>query len=193
VARSLDRTAAGQLVGTEAGATFNLKQFLGYLWQFYLPKLPFQEPWPSATGLPVYDVFVKGAWGSFGWLEVHMAEAIYVLLALATVVAIVAAGVALWRSRATLDPPVAVFLVLVVAALLAGLHWTEYHYVLDGNVNFMQGRYLFPLIGLGGAILAKALTLVPEGRRGQVLAGVIGLLAGLQLYGLGLVLERYYA
>ena len=192
VARSLDRTASGQLVGTEAGAAFNIKQFLGYVWQFYLPKLPFQEPWPTATGLPLYDVFLKGTWGSFGWLEVPMAEVVYAALAAITLLAFAGAGFALWRSRRSLDLSIAVFLVLVVAALLAGLHWTEYHYVLDGNVNFMQGRYLFPLIGLAGAVLAKALTLVPETRRAHVVAAVVGVLVGLQLYGLGLVLERYY-
>jgi hypothetical protein len=81
----------------------------------------------------------------------------------------------------------------VTVTLLAGLHWTEYHYVLGGNVNFMQGRYLFPLIGLGGAAFAKALTLLAPAWRAPVLAGVIGLLVVLQLYGFGLVLERYYA
>ena len=193
IARSLDRTASGQLVGTDGGAVFNLKQFLGYVWQFYLPKLPFQEPWPTSVGLPLYEIFLKGAWGTFGWLEVPMAEAVYVLLAFLTLTAFVAAGVALWRTRASFDLPIAVFFLLVLAALLAGLHWTEYHYILQGNVGFMQGRYLLPLIGLGGAVLAKALTLVRRDWRPTAVAAVVGLLVALQLYSLGLVIERYYA
>jgi 4-amino-4-deoxy-L-arabinose transferase-like glycosyltransferase len=193
IARSLDRSASGQLVGAEGGAVFNLKQFLGYVWQFYLPKLPFQEPWPTSVGLPLYEIFLKGAWGMFGWLEVPMAEAVYVLLAVLTGATFLAAGVALWRTRRTFDLPVAIFFLLVVTALLAGLHWTEYHYILNGNVGFMQGRYILPLIGLWGAVLAEALTLLRPDRRPTAVALVVGLLVALQLYGLGLVVERYYA
>lgn len=193
IARGLDRPASGQLVGTGAGSGLDLQQLASYLWQFYLPKLPFQEPFPNAAGLPLYEIFVKGSWGAFGWLEVMFAEPVFLALTALTVAAFVAAGVALWRTRRAIDLPVAAFFAVVVVTMLAGLHWTEYHYVLGGNVNFMQGRYLFPLLGLFGLALAKALTLVPPGRRASVAGAVIGLLVVLQLYGLGLVLQRYYA
>ena len=194
LARSLDRTASGQLVGTGSDAVaLNVKQLASYLWQFYFPRLPSLEPFPLSTEQPVYDIFAKGVWGAYGWLEIGLPEPLYIVLAVLTLAMLGAAGYALLRSPRRIDLPIALFLLLVTGALLAGLHWTEYHYVLAGNVNFMQGRYLFPLIGLGGAALAKALTLVPSSRRPSVLAGVIGLLLALQLYGMGLVLERFYA
>lgn len=193
IARSLDRAASTQLAGTGSGAGRDFNQLASYLWQFYFPKLPFQEPFPSSTGLPVYDVFLKGAWGSFGWLEVVLAEPVYVALAVVTVGTFAAAGVALWRGRRSIDLRIALFLVLVAGTLLAGLHWTEYHFVIGGNPNFMQGRYVLPLVALGGAALAKALTLVPRVWRAPGVAMAIGLLVALQLYSLGLVLQRYYA
>jgi hypothetical protein len=197
IARALDRAAVNKVPGTGGGAAavggpppVNL---FDYLWQFYLPKLPFQTRFPNAEELPLYEIFVKQAWGAFGWLEVMYAEPVYAVLTALTAVVLVAAGVALWRTRRSVDLAIAAFFVLVAVTLLAGLHWTEYHYVLGGNVNFMQGRYLFPLIGLGALILAKALTLVPTGWRATVVAAGIGLLVVLQLYGLGLALQRYYA
>ena len=57
----------------------------------------------------------------------------------------------------------------------------------------MQGRYWLPLIGLAGLGAAAALRVVPARLRAVVLAaGVSGLFA-LQLFSLGLVLERFYA
>jgi 4-amino-4-deoxy-L-arabinose transferase-like glycosyltransferase len=193
IARSLNRAASGQLVGTGGGSTFDVREAASYLWQFYLPKLPFQTDFPSSTDWPVYDIFVKGATGAFGWLEVMFPAPVFVAAAALAVVTAAAAAVALWRTRRTIDVPIALFFLLAAGTLLAGLHWTEYHFILSGNVNFMQGRYLFPLLGIGGVALAKALTLVPPARRATAVATVLGLLVALQLYGLGLVLQRYYA
>jgi 4-amino-4-deoxy-L-arabinose transferase-like glycosyltransferase len=191
VARGLNRTVSGQLVGTNS--TLDVQELASYLWQFYLPKLPFQSGFANAKDLPLYEIFLKQGWGAFGWLEVMYAKGVYIVLAALTAAVVVAAGVALWRTRRAVDLAIGAFFVLVVVALLAGVHWTDYHYVIGGNVNFMQGRYLFPLVGLGALALAKALTLVPAGWRANVVAAGIGLLVVLQLYGLGLVLQRYYA
>jgi 4-amino-4-deoxy-L-arabinose transferase-like glycosyltransferase len=193
IARGLNRAASGQLATPGAGSGLDLVQLASYLWQFYLPRLPWQDPFPNSTGLPAFEIFVKGAWGAFGWLEVKLAEPVYVALGALTLATFVAAGVALWRTRRSFDWAVAAFLALATATLLAGLHWTEYHFVLSGNPNFMQGRYLLPLVGIGGLALAKALTLVPPAWRMTAVAGIAGLLVALQLYGLGLVLQRYYA
>ena len=71
-------------VGKAAGAPvrpFNLRQFLSYVWQFYLPRLPGMSPDRVTSGLPVYDIWLRQGWGVFGWLELWMPEAVYVLLA----------------------------------------------------------------------------------------------------------------
>jgi predicted membrane protein DUF2142 len=107
IARSLNRAASGQLVGTGAGSTLDVKELGSYLWQFYLPKLPFQTRFPNAEELPLYEIFIKQAWGAFGWLEVMYAEPVYAVLTALTAAVLVAAGVALWRTRRSVDLAIA--------------------------------------------------------------------------------------
>ena len=85
------------------------------------------------------------------------------------------------------------FLVLVVAALVAGLHWTDYKELERGAGGFMQTRYLFPIIGLFGLALAGALSLVPLRRRPIAVAATVASLLVFHVLSLGLVVERFYA
>ncbi len=57
----------------------------------------------------------------------------------------------------------------------------------------MQGRYLFPVIGIFGLALAGALSLVPERLRGAATGATIAGLFVFHLFALGLVIERFYA
>jgi hypothetical protein len=85
------------------------------------------------------------------------------------------------------------FLALAFAALLGGLHWTDYHQLESGTKGFMQGRYLFPAIGIFGLALAGAVSLLPAARRGAAAGAAIAGLFVFHLFALGLVLERFYA
>ncbi len=76
--------------------------------------------------------------------------------------AIFAGGLAaLIRARRGLDLRVVLFLVLACGALLGGLHWTDYHQIEAGSRGFMQGRYVFPVIGVMALALAGAVSLLP--------------------------------
>ena len=81
LARVLDRAAVNKVPGTGGGgaAAAGLQHFglLDYLWQFYLPKLPFQSNVPAIPRLPVYDIWLKGGWAAFGWLEVRFPNPVY--------------------------------------------------------------------------------------------------------------------
>jgi 4-amino-4-deoxy-L-arabinose transferase-like glycosyltransferase len=194
IARLSHRAAAAQ-VSQAAGATgFNLRDFGSYLWQFYLPKLPFQRPF-SIPGdhLPVYDVWLKTGWAGFGWLEVVFPEWVYVLL---TVVTVAIAAVALrevWRARRRADPAVLAFLALVAVTLLAGLHWTEFKMLTGGQGPFNAGRYLLPLAGIAGLAVALAVRVVPAARRPAAAAAALSGLFVLNLFSFGLMIERFYA
>ncbi len=192
VARILGRQAAAQLSGTATTGAVNVRELASYLWQFYFPRLPFMTDY-FTTQLPVYDVMLKGAWGRFGWLEVRFPGPFYWLLGLATVAVAAAAGARLWRGRARMDGGVAALFALAAAGLLAGLHWTEYHVLAAHAGGFMQGRYLLPLVGLGGLALAQALRLLPGRRQAAGAAAAVGALFALQVLSLGLVLVRFYA
>jgi 4-amino-4-deoxy-L-arabinose transferase-like glycosyltransferase len=199
VARAADRPAAGlatQVTQTaSAGTGSSAREFLSYLWQFYLPKTPIQNPYPFPSGsrLPVIDIWMTYGWAAFGWLEVKFSAWVYWILATLTTAIALAASVALFRARRQLDLRVTAFLAVVFVALVAGLHWTDYKELERGAPGFMQTRYLFPIIGLFGLALAGALSLVPVGRRPVAVAATVASLFAFHVLSLGLVLERFYA
>jgi hypothetical protein len=85
------------------------------------------------------------------------------------------------------------FLATAALVLLAGLHWTEYRTLAGGAGPFNQGRYLLPLLPLGGAAVAALVSLVPAGRRGAAAGALLGGLAVLQVASLAITAGRFYA
>jgi hypothetical protein len=190
----LDREASAQLTTATSTSGLNVRELLSYLWQFYLPRLPFQTDYPTiAQAIPVYDIWLKMGWAAFGWTEVTFPGPVYVVLATATALVGVAAAVGLWRDRFSIDRGVAALFLLAAVVLLAGLHWTEFRQLEGGSGNFNQGRYLFPLLGLGGLATAQAIRLLAPARRGLAVAGVVGGLFLLQVASLALMMARFYA
>ncbi len=185
---SLDRPPAEQLTdAARASPGTDWRELGSYLWQFYLPRLPFMADLHS--NLPLYQVWIKQGWGAFGWLEIRFPENVYRALALLTAAIGVAAAARLWRARRGIDWGIAAFLALTVAGLLGGLHWTDFH----EPTGFMQGRYAFPLIGLVGCAVAAAVDLLPERRRASGVAVVLGGLFAFHLCSFALVAVRFYA
>ena len=179
-------TAAARAASATAGE-------LGYDWQFYLPRLPFmRDQFPGV--LPLWDTWVKGFVGRFGWLDVGFPQMI-AKLALAIYVALVGlAAAALWRGRALLRSRWAELgtYVLMALGLLAAIHHAGYRGRADTGVPFEQARYLLPLLPLYGAIVALAVR--GAGRRwGHALAVTIVVLALAHgLFAQLLVISRFY-
>ena len=193
VAHALDRPAVNQVGGSGENAKLDARSFGSYLWQFYLPRLPSQKPFGTIDDLRVYSVWVKTGWAAFGWLEVRFPDWVYALFA-AVSAFVIAGGVLLvvlrWRA---IDHAVVAFFGLALLCLLAGLHWVEYKTVVEQQLPFNQGRYLFPLLPLWGVAVAGLVEQIP--RRGQAVGFgvVLGALFVLQLFSLGLTAERYFA
>jgi len=192
-ARLADRPAINQ-VGGGGGAGQEIPGFVSYLWQFYLPKLPFQTALPGPFGqAPAFDLWVEGGWAAFGWLEVVFPRPLYVVLAVLTGVMLVGALVSTRRHAVRRDVPAFAFLALVALGLLAGLHAAEYKVFSEQGTILNQGRYLLPLVPLLGLAAAGSLSLL-EGRRRAAATGV--LLAGLfalQIFSLALIAVRFHA
>jgi 4-amino-4-deoxy-L-arabinose transferase-like glycosyltransferase len=192
-----DRSATTGIGGTAAPAAASgssAREFLSYLWQYYLPRTPLQTDYNVPPGgYPLLQVWITQGWAAFGWLEVKFTPWVYRILALLTAGAGVTAAVAVWRVRRTIDLRVAGFLALAFAGLLAGLHWTDYHQLESGVRGFMQARYVFPAIGILGLALAAAVSLVRASWRGAVVGGTVAFLLVFHLLSLGLVLQRFYA
>jgi 4-amino-4-deoxy-L-arabinose transferase-like glycosyltransferase len=195
VAHAAERAVSAQFsAATSTGGVLDVRFLLSYVWQFYLPRFPFQnDVFPTVSSLPLDSIWLQGAWGSFGWLEVDFPPLVYDVLIAVTVIVVIAAGTTLWRTRRTTDWAVAVFFSGLTVTLLAGLHWTEFQLLSRGGGLLNQGRYLLPLAGLAGLCVAQALRLLPPRLRPYGVSVVMGGLLALQLLALGLMTDRYFA
>jgi hypothetical protein len=138
-------------------------------------------------------VWITQGWASFGWLEIKFEPWVYRVLGVLTMSVFGAGLVALVRAGRRIDWRVLAFLAAACVALLAGLHWTDYHKLEGGEPAFMQARYLFPLISVMGLALGGAVSLAPLRARGALAGAAIAGLLVFHLFALGLVLERFYA
>jgi 4-amino-4-deoxy-L-arabinose transferase-like glycosyltransferase len=202
-ARSLHRATVNQVTtatDTDSGVplhprnSFNVKGFVSYVRQFYLPN-PRSRGALFPSTLPLYSVWFKGAWGVFGWRQFRLAPAVFFVLAALSLAALAAAGVAIARGRVALDLATVAFIVVAALGLLLALHVTEYRiiFVAKERGDFNQGRYLLPLVSLGGVAVAAGLSLLGPRRRAHAAAALLALLVTLQLLALGTVAEWFYA
>lgn len=191
-ARLFERSPAAQVgVVTDAPA-FNVRELASYVWQYYLPELPFMTPYPSvAESLPAYDLLIKGTVGAFGWLEIEFPEFVYLAAALCVLAVVGGLIVALVRRRRLRSE--VIFLCLVALALMAGLHYSEYQQLEGGAVNFIQGRYLLPLVSVAGLAVVAAAREAPRRLSEPLLASLLAALALLNVWAMALVLERFSA
>ena len=188
------RGIRGQVDRPVPASFADLHGFASYLWQFYLPRLPFQRPLHGLVELPVYSVWLKTSWAAFGWLEIRFPDAVYGLFAAISLATFAAAGVAVRRGRIRIDRTVLAFFAVAAAVLLVGLHWLDYRALVTGHGGArIQGRYLLPLLPIAGVAVAAALTNL--GSRGRTIGAgaLLGGLAALQLASLGIVAGRFYA
>jgi 4-amino-4-deoxy-L-arabinose transferase-like glycosyltransferase len=179
--------------GPNGPAPFKVGQFLSYVWQFYLPRLPWMSRFRWTPGLGVWDVWiVEGLIGRFGWLTVFLPEWIYA----ATAVIFGAFGLAaLWfvaklRNRTALW--LLGFLAIALIALVGGLHWIDYRAVINGQGPLLQGRYLLPVIGLFGLAVGLVVSRLPEPFRPVACGAVLLLLLSLQALSMSAVIKAFY-
>jgi 4-amino-4-deoxy-L-arabinose transferase-like glycosyltransferase len=204
-------TAGGGAAAAPAGGGgIRLNELASYLWQFYLPKLPFQQDlhflFPVFSHYPVFQTWLGGGWANFAWASLWFPGWVYYVF-LAVVVAATVAALTVWtrtlraaraagrRRLAALRPHLAtgVFFGLTLGTLLAGLHWTDFHMYLKHNPAFLQGRYLLPVGALFALVLAQAVRAAPMRLRGGAGGAVLGGLIVFQIACLGLIAARYYA
>jgi hypothetical protein len=184
---------AGVLDST-SGAGFGVGQFASYLWQFYMPRLPFMSA-PLGGDYGVQQAFVETFYGVFASLEVRWRPAVYHLLALVSLAGLIAFAVVVVRARDRLRERWDVVLLLAAfpVVLVLALHFAAYRNLqIDPANPVIVGRYLFPLLPLFGVAIAVVVRALP--RRWSVAAGTVLLLGGalLGLSGLGMTAVRFY-
>jgi hypothetical protein len=153
---------AGNVTGAalEAGsaALHHPLDYLSYLWQVFLPRLPFMTRHFEGVGWPAYVIFVERGWGAFGWYVVLFPGWVYKVI-LAAMFAVAMLGLAaLVRERVFVRSHALelVLLVLMPLAVVAGVEAAFY----SGGVRTTIaefGRYAFPAIAPLSVLVVAAL------------------------------------
>ncbi|MFZ0039920.1 MAG: DUF2142 domain-containing protein [Solirubrobacteraceae bacterium] len=192
--RALGRSAINS-VGTPSGARaqpFSIPQFVSYLWEFYLPKLPLMGEIRVTPGIAAYYVWLREGWAVFGWREVFLAGWVYKLLTVLTAAVAAGAAALLIRLRGGRRLALLAFFALALVALLFGLHLTEYRSLIAGEGALLQGRYLLPVIGLFGLCVALIVLRIPERWRGMSAGAFVAGMLLLQVLSLATIAKVYY-
>jgi 4-amino-4-deoxy-L-arabinose transferase-like glycosyltransferase len=201
-ARALHRPAVNQVTSSEASGSnkksktgFNLRGFVSYVRQYYIPKLPGLKRTVYPATWPAYTVWFKGSWGVFGWRQYRLGSRVFFAIGLAALCVLIAFVIAVRRRRFPLDGAVFCFFALAVVGLLAVLHVTEYRvvFITHSRADFTQGRYLLPLVPLLGIAVAGALTALNRRWRSFALAGLLSGLLVVQLISLETTARWFYA
>jgi hypothetical protein len=176
-------------------SSFSIRQFLSFVWQFYLPELSSMDP---RIG-PAYgfrQVWVETLWGSFGAYEVTLPGWVNDLVQVSLVLLLVAIfAVVVRRVQDVLVRwPQVVILAAVGSSLLAVLHLASYRALLGGsNDPLITGRYLLPIVPLLGIGAAAVVASLPRRAAPFAAVGLLVLLTALTLTGLGLTVARFDA
>jgi hypothetical protein len=169
-------------------ALHHIPDFLSYLWQALLPRLPFMTqhfPLPAHPGFalstdPGFVIFVERGWAAFGWYDVFFPHWVYVAIFLVMVLAVPLGMWAArrewgWVRRHRLE---VLALIAMPVAVIVGFE-AAYYQTTTRVVIPEFGRYVFPAIGPLAVLVVGALHAF--GRRRMLTAGVGLLVAMLAL------------
>jgi hypothetical protein len=163
---------------------------LGYVWQVFLPRLPFQAP--TVLTEPGYQQLFESFVGAFGQMVVWFPTWVYRL---------VAAGLALvgllvvrvlhadprelrWRRGELLGYAAMALALMLLVGLSADLR--------RNLIAIVQGRYLLPLLPLFGALLALGARGAGERWGRATGVAIVSTLAALSLFGQLLTIAWFY-
>lgn len=179
-------------VWTEIGKG-SIREFVSYLWQFYLPKLGFMTPTIGPDDYGFREAYVDRFYGTLAWLEVTLPSTLEQVLWWVSLAALVALAVVLVRRRAAIRGEEAATFGLAIIALLFGLHVAAYRALQHDPDPIVTARYLLPLLPLFGVAVALLVRELPRRLVGVGIGLVLAAGAALQFTSLGLLLERFYA
>jgi hypothetical protein len=167
--------------------------YANYLWQTFLPRLPFMDDVHSQRW-PAYDIYVERGWAAFGWYAQQFPRFVYVTIVLTMMAAAALCCLAVIRHlpAARSRSWELITLLLVVGCVVGGVAAAYFTDVFRGVVA-EQGRYAFTAIVPLAAIAVGAC--FAFGRRFAPLAGgvLVGAMAGLSYASQMLALTRFFS
>jgi 4-amino-4-deoxy-L-arabinose transferase-like glycosyltransferase len=176
-----------------SGQVVTMKQSLDYIWELFLPRLPFMHH-SYFPGYPAGYIWSDGTVGRFGWLDYGFPAWVYTVGRYVFGALAVMALIGLFRLRHRIRavwPMFACFFVMAIG-LFGAIGYAGIRYRLSTGYQFEQARYLFPLLSLYAVALVLAAR-APSRRWAPVLAAMIVLLAMAHgLFAETLTISRYY-
>ncbi|HEY2282793.1 MAG TPA: hypothetical protein VGH60_04500 [Solirubrobacteraceae bacterium] len=184
---------AGSVGASTREALAHPLDYLTYLWQSLLPRLPFMtDHFPNH--FPAMVIFVERGWGAFGWYDVFFPHRLYYAI-LAGMVAVPILGLIALQREWLFVRRNAVELALLVLMALAVVAGFEAAFYTPGMRPFIAefGRYAFPAIAPLAVLVVASLHAF--GRRWVLQAGVVLLVAMVALSYAGqlVTLTGFYA
>ncbi len=170
-----------------------LRQTLDYIWELYLPRLPFMNH-RYFSYLPLRDTFFKGTVGEFGWLDYGFPPRVYSVASYVFLVLAAMAAVGLWNLRAEFSKLLPLFLAFAIMALglLAAIGYAGIRYLTATGYRFEQARYLFPLLSIYALCVVLAAHGAPRRWSPAAGAALVVLAMAHGLFAELLTISRYY-
>jgi 4-amino-4-deoxy-L-arabinose transferase-like glycosyltransferase len=186
----------GSVSGGAPGLTAGSRSILGalnYIWQFYLPRLPFTHN--DFNGIfTTRQIWFRNVIGLYGWGDTTFPGWVYNVALIAVTIILALCLRTLVGSRAQLRARTGELLTyaLMTLGVLLLVAASGYLAFPTSAAEFTDARYLVPMIGLWGAVLALAAR--AGGRRwGPALgAGIVVLAIVHDVFSQLQVIGRYY-
>jgi hypothetical protein len=192
--RAAVTTPGGGAPGVGSPGLTHPIDFASYLWQVFLPKLPFMTDWWPAYSWPFYEIWIVRGFGAFGWYAMTFPDWVYWVIAAAVILVAGCALTVLVRRRDAvrrLALPLIV-LALVIGGVIAGVH--SYYFTPRPHTALPeQGRYAFPAITAFAAVAVGSLLALPRRLVVPVAAGLATAMIGLDWASQMLALTRFYS
>jgi hypothetical protein len=183
-------------------ALHHIPNFLSYLWQAVLPRLPFMTkyfPPPVHSGFvffrdPGFVIFVERGWGAFGWYDVFFQKWVYIVIFIAMVLTIPLGALALRREWGWVRRNWLLVLALIAIPVAVTLGFVAAYYSPSPRTVIAEfGRYAFPAIGPLAVLVVGALHAFGRRRMLTVGVGLLVAVIGLSYAAQLLTLTAFYA
>ncbi len=174
-------------------ALHHLPDYFSYLWEVFLPRLPFMTAHFPTTGYPGFVIFIERGWGAFGWYDVFFPGWVYSVILLVSLLVLVLAPLAARREWRWLRENWAEAIAVILMPVSVIVGFTAAYFTRGSRPVIAEfGRYAFPAIGPIALLVLGALHVF--GRRWMRTAGIALLVATIALSYAGqlLTLTAFY-
>jgi hypothetical protein len=183
-------------------ALHHIPNYLSYLWQALLPKLPFMTghfPPPTHAGFlllkdPAFVIFVERGWAAFGWYDVFFPSWVYVVIFLAMVLTVPLGAWAAHREWSWVRRHWLEVLALISMPVAVIMGFEAAYYTPRPRAAIAEfGRYAFPAIGPLAVLVVGALHAFGRQRMLSVGVGLLVAMIALSYASQLLTLTSFYA